>query len=115
MARAFLRGRSPSRAFTRAAASLIRTVASTKAGWARSPEIGKFSTARAVWAPQSAVAGTRTSPIVSFSTRVLAPLRLEGLAMVSPAYQPTTSRTGDSSTSRRVWRNRAPVAPSTTR
>src|SRR5512132_724542 len=73
MARAFRRGRSPSRAFTRAAASFTRTVASTNAGWARRPEMGKFSTARAVCAPQSADAGTRTSPIVSFSIRVRAP------------------------------------------
>src|SRR5215471_4506888 len=74
MARALRRGRSPSRALARAAAILMRTVASTKAGWARRPEMGKFSTARAVWAPQSAPAGTRTSPIVSFSIRVLGPL-----------------------------------------
>jgi hypothetical protein len=51
MARAVRFGSRPSRAFTRAAASFTRTVASTKAGWALRPEMGKFRTARAVWAP----------------------------------------------------------------
>jgi len=70
MARAFFRARSPRSAFTRAAASFTRTVASTNAGWARSPEMGKFFTARAVWAPYIARTGTSTSPSVSRSTRV---------------------------------------------
>ena len=35
-------------------------------GW---PEIGKFSTARWVWAAHRALRGTRTSPIESCSTR----------------------------------------------
>ena len=48
----------------------MRTVAVTKAGWAVRPEMGKFSTARAVWAPHSASSGTRTSPMVSCSPRV---------------------------------------------
>src|SRR5262249_2572993 len=34
------------------------------------PLTGKLSTARCVWAPKYALAGTRTSPMLSFSTRV---------------------------------------------
>jgi len=34
-----------------------------------SPEMGKFCTARAVWAPHKASAGTTTSPIESCSIR----------------------------------------------
>src|SRR5512140_3455539 len=96
MALAFLRGRRPSRALTRAAAILMDTVASTKAGCARSPEMGKFSSARAVWAPHRALAGTRTSPIVSFSTRVLAPLRL---GTIHPSPAPATAGSGAPSVS----------------
>ena len=59
----------PRRAFARAAASLTITCARTRAGCARSPETGKFSTARWVCAPQYAPAGTFTSPSVSFSVR----------------------------------------------
>src|SRR4051794_14641436 len=59
----------PSRALTRAADALIRARAWTTSGSIPSPEIGKFSTARWVCAPQSALAGTRTSPMVSCSTR----------------------------------------------
>lgn len=59
----------PSRAFTFAAAPLMRARASM---WARSmrwPETGKFSTARWVWARHLAPAGTRTSPMESCSMR----------------------------------------------
>ena len=54
---------------TRAAAALISPRARTCDGSSGVPEIGKFSTARWVWARQSASAGTRTSPIVSCSVR----------------------------------------------
>ena len=56
-------------AFTRAASALISASARTSARSIGSPEIGKFSTARWVCAPQCASAGTRTSPIESCSTR----------------------------------------------
>jgi hypothetical protein len=59
----------PRSALVAAAAALIWASAWM---WVRSrwaPEIGKFSTARWVWARHSASAGTRTSPIVSRSTR----------------------------------------------
>ncbi len=59
----------PSSALAWAAAFLTRASASM---WVRSrvlPEIGKFSTARCVWARYSAFTGTRTSPIVSCSMR----------------------------------------------
>ncbi len=46
-----------------AAAVLIRASAPICAGSSGVPEIGKFSTARWVWARQSASAGTRTSPM----------------------------------------------------
>ena len=51
-----------------------------------SPEIGKFSTARWVCAPQCASAGTRTSPIESCSTRYV---RHRPLLPVSAAPQGT--------------------------
>jgi hypothetical protein len=50
-------------------APLIEASAPIIARSIRSPEIGKFSTARCVWAPQRALAGTCTSPIVSRSMR----------------------------------------------
>lgn len=59
----------PSSAFTCAAAPLIRARASMWARSMRCPEIGKFSTARCVWARHLAPAGTRTSPMESCSTR----------------------------------------------
>src|SRR5512137_2072300 len=90
MARPFLRGRSPSRALTRAAASFTRTTASTSARGSRSPEMGKFSTARAVWAPHSALAGTFTSPMVSCSTRVRTP-RVVGFRVLRVAAMRSSS------------------------
>ncbi len=54
---------------TRAASALIIASACTSAGAIGRPEIGKFSIARWVCAPQRASAGTRTSPIESCSTR----------------------------------------------
>ena len=52
-----------------AAAALMRASASICAARVGCPEIGKFSTARWVWAPHLASAGTRTSPIESCSIR----------------------------------------------
>ena len=43
--------RRPVRLWVSAAARLIQTTASTNAGSGRSPEMGKFSTARWVWMP----------------------------------------------------------------
>ena len=54
---------------TRAASAFTSPSARTRADGSGSPEIGKFSTARWVWAPQYASAGTRTSPMESCSTR----------------------------------------------
>ena len=61
--------RMPSSAFARAQAALICASALIWAGSIGVPEIGKFSTARCVWARQSASAGTLTSPMVSCSMR----------------------------------------------
>src|SRR5271156_6728173 len=50
--------------------------------WVRSrprPEIGKFSTARWVWARHNAFAGTRTSPMVSCSMRYAVSSRLSAI------------------------------------
>ncbi len=55
--------------FTIAAARLMRASAWICAGSSPRPEMGKFSTARCVWAAYSASRGTRTSPIVSCSMR----------------------------------------------
>jgi hypothetical protein len=49
---------------------LIIPIDQMKAGLGFSPEIGKFSTARWVWAPYRALAGTLTSPKESFSIRI---------------------------------------------
>ena len=51
MASASLGSSRPVSLWVSAAARLIQTTASTKAGSGRSPEIGKFSTARSVWMP----------------------------------------------------------------
>jgi hypothetical protein len=59
----------PSRALACAAAPLMRASAAISEASRRTPEIGKFSTARWVWAPHRAVAGTRTSPMLSCSMR----------------------------------------------
>ena len=59
----------PSSALTCAAAALIRARASMWARSRRCPEMGKFSTARWVWARHLACAGTRTSPMESCSIR----------------------------------------------
>ena len=53
----------PSRALACAAAPLMRASAAISEASRGTPEIGKFSTARCVWAPHRAVAGTRTSPM----------------------------------------------------
>ena len=69
IASAFSAPSSPRSLFTCAQAALSRAMARI---WFRSrprPEIGKFSTARWVWARHRALAGTRTSPIVSCSIR----------------------------------------------
>ena len=59
----------PSWAFTCAAAALRSASACTTSGGTGWPLIGKFSTALAVCAPQSAAAGTSTSPMESCSMR----------------------------------------------
>src|SRR5438105_1739113 len=55
--------------FTTAAAPLTRPSAAIRCEPIRSPEIGKFCTARCVCAPHRASAGTWTSPIESCSVR----------------------------------------------
>src|SRR3990170_6798461 len=69
IASASLRSRSPSSAFASATLRFTRAIDSMKTRGNRKPLIGKFSTARCVCGPHRASAGTRTSPIVSFSTR----------------------------------------------
>src|SRR5690606_12160939 len=59
----------PSSLLASAAAFLMRASAAMWRDSSPLPEIGKFSTARCVWARYSASAGTRTSPIVSCSIR----------------------------------------------
>ena len=69
IAAAFASSSRPRLARTRAPAPLINAspaMSSRSIGW---PEIGKFSTARWVCARHFAAAGTRTSPIESFSMR----------------------------------------------
>ena len=60
----------PSRPLTVALTPLIAASAAIRRRSMRSPEIGKLSTARWVWAPHRASSGTRTSPMVSCSTRM---------------------------------------------
>ncbi len=69
IASAMSRSTTPSRAFTTAAAALIRARASMWARSNRCPETGKFSTARWVCARHLAFRGTRTSPMESCSIR----------------------------------------------
>jgi hypothetical protein len=61
--------RTPRSAFTVAAAPLIAASAPISSRSMGVPEIGKFSTARCVWARHFAQPGTRTSPIESCSMR----------------------------------------------
>src|SRR6478735_7541449 len=78
----------PASALTRAAAALTRARAWMISGGMPSPEIGKFSTARAVWAPHRASAGTRTSPIESCSTRsVMGPSSPRRLRSAAPSSE----------------------------
>src|SRR2546425_240144 len=63
--------RTPSCSLTAAAACLIEASAQIIRRSSRRPEIGKLSTARWVWAPQYASSGTATSPMESFSMRVM--------------------------------------------
>src|SRR5579875_876475 len=84
-------GSAPRRAFTRAAAPLMRASARTSAGSTRRPEIGKFSTARWVCAPHSASRGTATSPIESCSIRN--PSAGSPLAALTPGCLPASSGT----------------------
>src|SRR5271169_4296933 len=72
MAVATTRGKSPSSAFAPAAECLISANARMKARGMRRPVGGKFSTARCVWAPHNALAGTSSDPKLSRSTRVVA-------------------------------------------
>src|SRR5215470_7904687 len=69
MACASFGSRSLRSAFARAAACLMRPKAAMKPRGMVRPLIGKFSTARWVWAPQSASAGTLSSPMLSRSVR----------------------------------------------
>ena len=69
MAAAMSASSTPSWPFTTAAAPLTRASAAIRSRPMRSPEIGKFCTARCVCAPHSAPAGTWTSPIESRSVR----------------------------------------------
>ena len=73
MALAMAGSTTDSSALTQAAAALIRASAWMIGRGMVSPEMGKFSTARAVWAPHSASAGTSTSPIESCSVRPVLP------------------------------------------
>src|SRR5437773_2269609 len=65
-------GSCPDWLFTFAAHALINPSARMNARGKRRPLMGKFSTARCVWAPYSASPGTRTSPMVSCSMRYMA-------------------------------------------
>src|SRR4051794_23986558 len=101
--------RTPSSAFTLAAAALMRASAAMFALSIRCPDTGKFSTARWVCARHKACAGTRTSPIESCSTRysccssVMSPRlvqRSAALAIVhvmsaEPPRDPMTYRVSD--------------------
>ena len=68
----------PSRPFAAAAAALTWPSAWISARLEGVPLIGKFSTARWVWALHSASAGTRTSPMESCSMRKSSALTLDG-------------------------------------
>src|SRR5687767_10120223 len=65
--------RRPSAWLARAEACLITPSAHRNRRGKRCPEIGKFSTARAVVAPYSASSGTWTSPIESCTVRIGSP------------------------------------------
>ena len=69
MASALAGSSRPRRARTRAPAPLIRARPAIRSRSIDVPEMGKFSTARWVWARHFAAAGTRISPIESFSMR----------------------------------------------
>ena len=58
------------------------------------PEIGKFSTARWVWARHFAQAGTRTSPMESCSMRYSAPSCSRGHAVLPVVWMVTVLREG---------------------
>src|SRR5262249_25824812 len=78
IASAFSGASNPSSLLTLAQAPFSRPNARI---WVRSsprPEIGKFSTARWVWARHNAFAGTRTSPMVSCSMRYSALSAIDG-------------------------------------
>jgi hypothetical protein len=118
IARAMSLGITLSRALTSAAAPLIVASAkiSDRSTW--SPEIGKFSTARCVCAPHLAVAGTRTSPIESCSTRQPSGACGSGSAMAAslPAaaghrYPRRLARESFHETGNRVTAPRSGIAP----
>ncbi len=69
MASACSAGRRPRSLLTMAQAAFSRPMARIWADSRPRPEIGKFSTARWVWACHSAFTGTLTSPMVSCSMR----------------------------------------------
>ena len=90
MARATSRSTIFNRAFTSAAAPLICASAAINPRSMRSPEMGKFSTARCVCAPQRASAGTLTSPMESCSI-LYSVIAGDGSAG-SPAFDPPGAR-----------------------
>ena len=83
MASATFRSTVLSRAFSSAAAPLMAASAEIRDRSTVVPEIGKFSTARWVWACHLAASGTRTSPMESCSMRYL-PLCSPRLSLVIP-------------------------------
>src|SRR5947209_14777097 len=86
IASAFCAGRWPRRLLARAAACLTSASARTNSGKCPTgtPVMGKFSTARSVWMPQYASAGTSRSPRRSCSRRV-APLVSSTVRVVATA------------------------------
>src|SRR5580765_942890 len=77
----------PSRPLIVAPAPLNDASAPMRSREMRSPEIGKLSTARCVCAPHLASSGTRTSPMVSCSTRMPATVSARVLSMTEFMYQ----------------------------
>ena len=81
---------------TAAAAPLMAASAPISSRSMGVPEIGKFSTARWVWARHFAHAGTRTSPMESCSMRYSAPWpsSVAGHAVLPVVWMVTVLRKG---------------------
>src|SRR5674536_331591 len=90
----------PSSALTAAAAPLIAASALISDRSIRSPETGKFSTARWVCARHLAAAGTRTSPMESCS------IRNSSCATVPPAARPPNQSVSQARQPRRYGEQR---------